>query len=77
MYIVGSYGSGGEWRKISQSTRSPICFVVLTISVLISFILMASNVRRDKGVSHLKEKIADFVGTQGLRKNAIRNFGTA
>jgi hypothetical protein len=46
MYMVGSYGSGGAWRKMSQSTRSPICFVVLIISVLMSLILMASKFQR-------------------------------
>jgi hypothetical protein len=46
MYIVGSYGSGSEWRKISQSTRLPICFVVLLISVLMSLILVVSNFQR-------------------------------
>ena len=43
MYMVGSNGSGGVWRKMSQSTRSPICFVVLMISVLISLILSVRN----------------------------------
>lgn len=46
MYMVGWYGSGGEWRKMSQSTKSPICFVVLIISLLVSLILMASNFQR-------------------------------
>jgi hypothetical protein len=31
---------------MSQSSRSPICFVVLIISVLMSLILMASNFQR-------------------------------
>ena len=36
MYMVGLDGSEDAWCRISQSTSSPICIGVLTISVLIS-----------------------------------------
>jgi hypothetical protein len=39
IYMVGEDGTGGAWRMVSQSTRSPICLVVFMISALMSFIL--------------------------------------
>lgn len=45
MYMVGSYKSGDAWWEISQSTRSPICFSVSMISVLMSLILMAKIIQ--------------------------------
>ena len=60
IYIVGSYGSGGVWHKMSQSTRSPTCFLVLIISVLMSLIPMTGSDKRADHLLDTKLKIVSF-----------------
>ena len=57
--MVGEYGTGGAWRKTSQSTRSPICSVVLIISVLMSLILSLGD-KFEERRAHAKEDGGGF-----------------
>jgi hypothetical protein len=70
IYMVGWYSSGGEWRKMSQPTRSPICFVVLIISVLMSLILMANNAPRASWGQLLPDKTVAVIG----RRSGYQGF---
>ena len=66
MYMVGEYGTGGAWRKTSQSTRSPICFVVLIISVLMSLILNLEGMALQNTVGVRREFDSVTIRSVGL-----------
>lgn len=53
MYIVGEYGAGRAWWKTSQSTRLPICSVVLMTFNSRAFFILGLGVMVQEMTIHL------------------------